>query len=164
LEADVEAAKEELKQAQLELSNIQSDGNSTERSIARAKYESGFATLKAARAALANYELRAPFDGTVLSLDIEVGQVVAFIGNSTLWSVETTDLAEIDIASVSMNDLAVIKLDAFPDEEFTATVTEIDPVGREYLGDMTYKVTLELDDVDERFMWNMTATVIIDVK
>ncbi len=47
-------------------------------------------------------------------------------------------------------------------EEFQGTVTEIDPVGREYLGDMTYKVTLTLDEADPRFLWNMTATVNIE--
>ena len=31
-------------------------------------------------------------------------------------------------------------------------------------GHMTYKVTVTLDKVDPRFMWNMTATVNIVVK
>jgi hypothetical protein len=35
---------------------------------------------------------------------------------------------------------------------------------QEHLGDMTYKVTITLDKVDPRFLWNMTATVNIDVK
>jgi hypothetical protein len=52
-----------------------------------------------------------------------------------------------------------VKLDAFPGEEFSATVSTIDPVGKEYLGDMTYKVTVTLDNADDRFMWFMTATV-----
>ena len=80
------------------------------------------------------------------------------------WQVETKDLAEIDVANVSIGDKVIIKLDAFPDEEFTGTVTEIDPVGREYLGDMTYKTTITLDKSDPRFRWNMTATVTIDVE
>jgi hypothetical protein len=36
-------------------------------------------------------------------------------------------------------------LDAFPGEEFSGTLVEIDPVGREYLGDMTYQVIVQLD-------------------
>ena len=43
-------------------------------------------------------------------------------------------------------------------------MTAIDPVGQEYLGDMTYKVTVTLDKVDPRFMWNMTATVNINAE
>ena len=68
------------------------------------------------------------------------------------------------MASVSVGDKAIIKLDAFPNEEFTGTVIEIDPVGKEYLGDMTYKTTITLDKPDLRFFWNMTATVTIDVE
>jgi HlyD family secretion protein len=117
--------------------------------------------------ALANYELRAPFDGRLLSLDLTVGESVspgvpvAFIGDTGQWQVETTDLAEIDITNVTLGDPVVLKLDAFPGEEFLGKVVEIDPVGREYLGDMTYKVTVLLDTPDERFKWNMTAIVSI---
>ena len=89
---------------------------------------------------------------------------VAYLGNTAAWTVETKDLAEIDIARVALGQQATIKLDAFPGEEFRVTVTAIDPAGQEYLGDMTYKVTLTLDQADSRFLWNMTATVNIEVK
>ena len=167
LEANLETAKEELEVAQRELEKLKTDDNSEKMSVARAQYESALANLIAARAALSRYELRAPFDGTLLSLDLTTGESVlpgvpvAFIGDTGQWQVETTDLAEIDIAKVSLNDSVTVKLDAFLGEEFTGTVIEIDPVGREYLGDMTYKVTVLLDDPDERFKWNMTAIVTI---
>jgi multidrug resistance efflux pump len=138
--------------------------------VARAKFESEHADLEAARAALANAQLRAPFAATILSLDISVGEMVnagvpvAFLGNMDSWQVETKDLAEIDVANISIGDKVIVKLDAFSEEEFTGTVTEIDPVGREYLGDMTYKTTTTLDKSDPRFFWNMTATVTIDVE
>ena len=170
LEAELEGAKESLEQAQNELNRLQAGENAEELAVARAQYESAMADLAAARAALASYELRAPFDGTLLSLDLEAGESVlpgapvAFIGNTSKWQVETTDLAEIDIANVVSGDPAVVKLDAFPGEEFSGKVIEIDPVGREYLGDMTYQVTILLDAADERFKWNMTATVTIATK
>jgi HlyD family secretion protein len=123
-----------------------------------------------AKAALDLYELRAPFGGTILSFDLSAGETaapgvpVAFLADTTTWTVETKDLAEIDIAHVALGQSVTVKLDAFPGEEFPGKVTAIDPVGQEYLGDMTYKVTVTLDKVDPRFMWNMTATVNIDVK
>ena len=52
-----------------------------------------------------------------------------------------------------------MELDALPGEVFAGEITEINPVGREYLGDMTYKVTVTLAQAETRFMWNMTATV-----
>jgi multidrug resistance efflux pump len=167
LEANLESAKVSLKQAQKELTRLQAGENAEEAAIARAQYESALANLEAAHAALAGYELRAPFDGRLLSLDLTAGESVlpgmpvAFIGDTGQWQVETTDLAEIDIANVALGDPVVLKLDAFPGEEFPGKVVEIDPVGREYLGDMTYKVTILLDAPDERFKWNMTAIVSI---
>ena len=62
-----------------------------------------------------------------------------YIADTSRWTVETKDLAEVDIARVSLGQNALIKLDAFPGEEFTGKVTAIDPVGVEYLGDMTYR-------------------------
>ena len=92
---------------------------------------------------------------------INAGIPVAYLGNTNRWKVETKDLAEIDVADVHLGDTVVVKLDAFPDEEFSGTVTKIDPVGKLYLGDMTYQITVTLDEADPRFMWNMTATVTV---
>ncbi len=137
---------------------------------AEARLAAATAHVTAAEATLELYELRAPFAGTVLSFDAKIGEAalpglpVAYLANTATWTVETKDLAEIDIARVAPGQPATVKLDAFPGEEFPATVTAIDPVGQEYLGDMIYKVTLTLDQADARFMWNMTATVNIEVK
>ncbi len=123
-----------------------------------------------AKAALDLYELRAPIDGTLLSFNLKAGETaspgapVAFVADTTTWTVETKDLAELDIAQVSLGQTVTVKLDAFPNEEFPGKVIAIDPVGKEYSGDMTYKVTVTLDKADPRFMWNMTANVDIEVK
>lgn len=139
-------------------------------SAAEARLAAATAHVTAAESALELYELRAPFSGTVLSLDLKVGESalpglpVAYLADTFAWTVETVDLAEIDIARVALGQFATVKLDAFPGEEFAATITAIDPVGQEYLGDMIYKVTLTLDQADSRFMWNMTATVNIEIE
>jgi multidrug efflux pump subunit AcrA (membrane-fusion protein) len=161
LEANIEAAKSNMENAQTEFDNLIAGKNSKKMAVARAQFESAHADFEAARAA---------FAATILSLDTSVGETVdagvpvAFLGNMDSWQVETKDLAEIDVANISVGDKVVIKLDAFSDEEFSGTVTEIDPVGREYLGDMTYKTTIMLAESDPRFRWNMTATVTIDVE
>jgi multidrug resistance efflux pump len=126
--------------------------------------------LDKAEAAMELYELRTPFGGTLLSLDLSAGETavpgraVAFLADTATWTVETKDLAELDIARVALGQGVTVKLDALPGEEFSGKVTAIDPVGKEYLGDMTYKVTVTLDEADPRFLWNMTATVNIEAK
>jgi len=134
---------------------------------AQAALSAATAHVTAAKAALELYELRAPFGGTILSHDLTVGEaalpglIVAYLADTASWTVETRDLAEIDIARVALGQGVTVKLDAFPGEEFPARVTVIDPVGQEYLGDMTYQVTVTLDKADVRFKWFMTATVTI---
>lgn len=72
-------------------------------------------------------------------------------------------MSGLDVAKVSVGDPTSVKLDAFPGEEFEGKVTEVNPVGKLYLGDMTYQITVTLNEPDPRFMWNMTAVVTVDV-
>ena len=135
---------------------------------AEARLEAANAHITATEATMEFYELRAPSNGILLSLDLKVGEAVtptlpiAFLADTSRWMVETKDLAEIDVTKVSIGDPVTVKLDAFPDEEFTGTVTKINPVGTLYLGDMTYQITVTLDEADARFLWNMTATVTVN--
>ena len=144
------------------------DANPEILAAAEARLKAANTHVTAAEATMEFYELCAPFDGFLLGLDLAVGEAVtptlpiAFLADTSRWIVETRDLAEIDAVNISIGDPAVIKLDAFPDEEFTGTVTKINPVGKLYLGDMTYQITVTLDEADARFLWNMTATVTVD--
>ncbi len=137
---------------------------------AETRLEAATARVVAAEAAVETYELRAPFNGELLRLDLNVGETalpmtpVAYFADTSDWIVETKDLAEVDVANIAVGDFASIKLDAFPDEEFTGKVTEIDPVGKLYLGDMTYQVTIVLDEPDRRFLWYMTAVVTVNAE
>lgn len=160
-----QARMEELQRA---YDRLKSGVDAEQLPVLEARLNAAHANVTAAEAAIELYELRAPFDGVLLSLDLRAGESVApalpvaFLADTSLWTIETKDLAEIDVAKVALGDKATIELDAFPGEEFQGTVVEIDPVGREYLGDMTYKVTIALDESDPRFLWNMTATVNIE--
>jgi len=137
---------------------------------AEARLEAASAHVAAAEAAVELYELRAPFDGELLSLNLTVGETalpmtpVAFVADTSYWVIETKDLAEVDVANVSMGDSVTVKLDAFSGEEFTGKVTRINPVGKLYLGDMTYQITVTLDEPDPRFLWNMTAVVTVNTE
>ena len=137
---------------------------------AEARLEAASAHVAAAETAIEYYELRAPFSGSLINSDLTLGETalpmipVAFIADTSHWIVKTKDLAEVDVAKVSIGDSVTVKLDAFPDEEFTGKVTEINPIGKLYLGDMTYQVTIMLDTSDPRFLWNMTAVVTVNTE
>ncbi|HEX2995305.1 MAG TPA: HlyD family efflux transporter periplasmic adaptor subunit [Anaerolineales bacterium] len=167
-ENDLALDKARMEDLQRQYDRLKGGVDAEQLPVFEARLNAAHANVKSAEAAIEFYELRAPFDGVLLSLDLDVGESVAptlpvaFFADTSAWTVETKDLAEIDVANVVVGDPVAIKLDAFAGEEFTGTVTEIDPVGREYLGDMTYKVTITLDEADPRFLWNMTATVNIE--
>jgi HlyD family secretion protein len=165
LDAKLSLAQAQLDDARRIWEQVKDGPNADDVEKAQALLELVKAQLTAAKAALDLYELRAPFDGELLSLDLSVGETappmtpVAFLADSNEWIVETKDLAEVDVAAVSVGDPATIKLDAFPNEDFKGKVTKINPVGKLYLGDMTYQITVTLDKPDPRFLWNMTAVV-----
>ena len=160
----LEAARED--RARLDENNLDAEKSAS----AKARLAAATARVTAAEATLKLYVLSAPFGGTVLSHGLVVGETAlpgvpaAYLADTSAWIVETEDLAEMDIASVALGQIAYVELDAFPGEEFSARVTAIDPVGKEYLGDTTYKVTVTLDEADKRFKWFMTATVSIQVE
>ncbi|HET9913151.1 MAG TPA: efflux RND transporter periplasmic adaptor subunit, partial [Anaerolineales bacterium] len=167
-ENDLALDKAKMEDLQRRYDRLKGGVDAEQLPVLEARLDAAYANVTAAEAALELYELRAPIDGVLLSLDLTVGESVAptlpiaFLAGTSVWMVETKDLAEIDVANVAIGDKANIQLDAFPGEEFKGAVTEIDPVGREYLGDMTYKVTITLAEADPRFLWNMTATVNIE--
>jgi len=137
---------------------------------AEARLDAANAHIAAAEAAIEYYELRAPFSGSLINTDLTLGETtlpmtpVAFIADTSHWIVKTKDLAEVDVAKVSVGDSVTVKLDAFPDEEYSGMVTEVNPIGKLYLGDMTYQVTITLDEPDPRFLWNMTAVITVNTE
>jgi HlyD family secretion protein len=81
------------------------------------------------------------------------------LANSTDWQVETTDLTELNINNIHQNDAVKVTFDALPGLELTGKVLRIQSLGQNKQGDITYKVTIQLDKQDERLRWNMTALV-----
>jgi RND family efflux transporter MFP subunit len=126
------------------------------------------ALLDSAKAILeTQYSLIAPFDGTIVSVDIVPsetvvpGQVVIVVGDLSTFRVETTDLSERDVTRVRIGQSARVFIEAL-EEEFTGTVIDIDRVSSTLGGDVIFKVTVELDDQPEGLLWGMSADVQIE--
>jgi len=163
LEADLNTAKSELDSALKEFAAL-SDG-SPEASLAKAQYESAQANLSAARAALANVELAAPFDGVVAGLDVKIGgsinagQIAVTVADFSSWVVKTTDLTELDVVTVKQDQAVAITLDAIPGVTFDGKVQSIGQTYAEMQGDIVYEVTVTLTDSNPNMRWGMTAEV-----
>ena len=127
------------------------------------------AALRYARVSLANTEIRAPFTGTVLRKEAEVGEVVApsVGGGLTRGAVVTmADLAtlevEVDvneayIARIRGGQPARLTLDAYPDTAFRAHVRQVVPTADRQRA--TVQVKVAIDDRDPRILPEMGARV-----
>ena len=154
----IAAAEADVAQAEAELKNLDAD------------VASATAALAAAKGALADTELRAPFDGTLVMQNVKAGVPVpagtlaARIADLSAWQIETTDLTELNIASVQEGLPATMTFDALPGLELSGHVSRIKPFGDSRQGDIVYTVVVAPDQRDARLRWNMTAKVAIGGK
>ncbi|MGE5249870.1 MAG: efflux RND transporter periplasmic adaptor subunit [Bacteroidota bacterium] len=125
--------------------------------------------LDTARALLAQATLAAPFDGTVVSLDVEPGELVQpgqtlmTLADLSRLQIETTDLSERDIPKVQVGQKADVYVEALG-ETLSGRVTATSPIAETLGGDVIYKVTIVLDSIPEQLRWGMTAEVHIQTQ
>jgi HlyD family secretion protein len=127
------------------------------------------AGLRYARVNLDNTEIRAPFTGTVLRKEAEVGEVVApsVGGGLTRGAVVTmadlttlevdVDVNEAYIARINTGQGARITLDAYPDTSFIGRVRQVVPTADRQRA--TVQVKVSIVDRDPRILPEMGARV-----
>ena len=135
--------------------------------VLEARQKAAESARSAAEEGLRALEIRAPWDGVLSAWDLKVGEIVSpgspvgALADLSSWYVETTDLTENGVVSIQPGDPVSIQLDALPGETFGGTIESIRGYGEQYQGDMTYTVRIRLDQIDQRWYWNMSATVTI---
>lgn len=164
-EANLAVARAQLEEAQRNYEILKNGPDPEDVSLAQVRVESAEAQLAAAQANLADLNLVAPFAGQVIFLDLTAGEVVnpnipkVVVADLSVWQVKTTNLTEKDVARLAPGMEATIRLNAFPGVEFRGQVTDIDLLGEEQRGSVTYVVTLDFDPGDISLRWEMTAFV-----
>jgi multidrug resistance efflux pump len=162
--------EQQVADLQRKLTIYQAGPDPDELGIAQARLENANNQLAAAEAALADLEIKAPFDGVVVNLTMKVGQymspgeVCLTLADFSKWAIKTTNLTELNVLNIHIGSPAEIRFDALPGETFTGTVTYINPLGESQQGDITYTAMISLDKTDARLRWNMTAPVVIQTK
>ena len=167
---DIHAQNPNLVSSQ-EVENAQSRSKQAEARVKaqEARANSAEAGVQMAQANLENTYIRAPFTGTVLRKEAEVGEVVApsVGGGLTRGAVVTmADLAtlevEVDvneayIARISNGQQARITLDAYPDTAFRGAVRQVVPTADRQRA--TVQVKVSIVDRDPRILTEMGAKV-----
>jgi multidrug efflux pump subunit AcrA (membrane-fusion protein) len=165
-------AQARLAQAEDKYARLQKGPDSMDVSQADARIETAKgrisaaeASLTAAQAALADLDLVATIDGTLVKNDlipgqqVTAGQTVVQLVDFSQWFVETDNLTELDVVRVAHGQKAAIVPDAVPGLQLFGNVDTIDDVYEEKRGDITYTARILLDEPDPRLRWGMTVTV-----
>ena len=167
--AGVEAAQVRAHYAEIAMrraAELQSQGASSDsqNDEARANYETAIALRAQARAALETLSVRlrhasvrAPADGYVLDVPVEIGAAVspvtAVTGGTVLLTLAATDrlylkgsVDENEIARIALDQPARIRTEAYGDRTFEGHVREIAPVGKRIQNVTYFEVEIEVTD------------------
>jgi HlyD family secretion protein len=170
-EAEVESATAQMAQAQAQLDLLKAGSRQEDIAVAEAAVAQAEAAVTAARNALEDAVLRAPFAGTIGEVLVQEGELVTpqtaviRLGDLSRLRVRTEDLGEGDVNLVRVGQPAHVSIDALPDREFQGTVASIAPFASDRRGDKVYEVLIDLDlPEDSGLRWGMGTFVEIEVK
>lgn len=126
--------------------------------------------VEKARTNLGYATITAPIDGVVLSKEVEEGQTVAsamttptlFIIAKDLTDMRViADIDEADIGGVVEGQRVTFTVDAFPDDTFTGTVTQVRQEATTESNVVTYEVVISAPNKDLKLKPGLTASVTI---
>ncbi len=135
-----------------------------------ASIELAKAQIKSVEVSLENTLIRAPFDGTVLTKNADVGEVVAPLGagiNSKAAVVTIADMnslqVEADVSESNIEKIEVgqncqITLDAYPEKSYKGYVAKIVPTADR--GKATVMVKIGFKEYDKKILPEMSAKVL----
>ena len=133
--------------------------------LAQAQLDNAKAQVAAAQDALDNYDLKAPFDCTVMDINVTANQMVGpetwavAVADTSQWYVDTSDLNELDVVKVGIGQKVDITADALPGVKLSGVVEEIGQTPKSQGTDILYTVHIRLDNPDPRLRWGMTMEV-----
>jgi HlyD family secretion protein len=140
---------------------------------ARSQVAVARATLGGSETELAKAEIRSPIDGLVLKREIEPGQTVAASLQAPILFTLAEDLAkmelhvavdEADIGKIAEQQSAVFTVDAYPQREFAARITQVRFAPQTVEGVVTYETVLSVDNSELLLRPGMTANAVITVQ
>lgn len=123
-----------LKKERVAVARAESKSNLAEPSRAESALSTARAEVAISDAMLDKTRIRAPKGGTVLEVNVKVGEIVApspelqmiVVGDLTKLQVKT-EVSEADISRIRIGQKAFVKTPAFPGREFEGTVSALAP-------------------------------------
>lgn len=156
--AELEAAENALSMARADVGAAQAQSGGLE------------AQLASASTTLAYTKIYSPIDGIVIKRDVDPGQTVAasfsapvlFVIAQDLTAMQVlADIDEADVGKIREGMQAEVRVDAFPEQTFAGTLTQIRYSPTEVQGVVTYAAVLDVRNERRELRPGMTATVTI---
>lgn len=158
---DLDLAEAEFKIAQAETSDAQ------------AAIQQAEANLKVDETNLSKTIIVSPIDGMVLMRNVDPGQTMAASLQAPVLFTLAEDLArmelqvdvdEADVGKVAAGQWATFVVDAYPNRQFSAVITQVRYGSQSTNGVVTYKTLLRVDNPDLVLRPGMTATADIMIQ
>ncbi len=135
--------------------------------------------LNRAKQALLKTELLAPFDGEIVDINLQAGDMITQRYSATGLPIDSYVLKiadrravrmvgivdEIDVVKISKGQQATVLVDAFPGKAFNGEIKFISPYGTLQTGVATYKVEIALEPADTAYLTGgltATAEILVD--
>jgi HlyD family secretion protein len=190
-QAQVEQRRADLMRAEVEMRNAESTFRRTERLLteglqpeadydsakaaygaAQAQVDLTTAALRQARTNLSYTKIYSPIDGVVVARQYDIGQTVAASFQApTLFTIAEdltkmrvqVDVDQSDIGRVTVGQTARFTVDAYPEETFQGTISQIRLNATQNQNVVTYPVIIDVANPQGKLKPLMTADVTIEV-
>lgn len=191
LQAQVEQRRADLTQAQVQMRSAEIQFNRTKKLLddgltaaadydtAKAAFDGTQAQVEQSQAALRQSEtnlsyakIYSPIDGVVVARQYDIGQTVAASFQApTLFTIAEdltkmqvqADVDQSDIGRIAVGQSARFTVDAYPDQTFKGTISQIRLNATQNQNVITYPVIIDVPNPDGTLKPKMTADVTIEV-
>jgi len=162
-QANLLAAVAAQKAAQSQLQSAQAAHKADEARLAQAR-----ASLQTARVNLEHTMIYSPISGTIISRSVDRGQTVAAsMSAPTLFTIGEdltkmqiiTNIDEADVGRIKVGMPATFTVDAYPEEAFSGTISQIRLSATTVQNVVTYSAIFSVDNPQQRLKPGMTANV-----
>ena len=163
-EAELAQSQAEYDLAEAEYEDLKDGPDPDALSLAEARLLNAESQQEAARAALDMLEIKAPFEGKIIEVDVVEGEQVTannsviLLADISQWVVETDDLNELEVIGLYIGQPVSMIPDSLPEVKLSGKVERISEVYEKNMGNIVYTVRILLDEPPApQLRWGMTV-------
>jgi len=164
------AAERTVKEKEATLADLKAGADELEIRAKKIAVQQKEDALLTAQQNLAEYSIRASFDGVIAGLNAKKGETVSSGSTAvtlvTKQQIAEIELNEVDVSKVKVGQKVNLSFDAVEDLTITGSTAEVDTIGTVNQGVVSYVVKIAFDTQDDRIKPGMSvsADIIIEAK